>query len=81
MELLTILYNQIEADIFISYLSAHGVKADAFSDNARGIEPQLTSLHGVQIYVASTQLAKAKILLEEFNAKDHSIDESFDPNQ
>lgn len=76
---LTTIYEQFKADLLLTFLRAHGIDAKAFSDNARGYEPQLTSLHGVKIWVPETQKYRAQTLLEEYDSGDHSIDESFDP--
>ena len=79
MKLLVTVHDQIKADLLLSFLKAHGINAHSSSDNAGGLEPQLTALSGVKIFVSETQSYKSEELLKEFESSDHSIDESFDP--
>lgn len=71
------LFDQIQVNLLVSYLEAHNVTSHTSSDNAGGLEPQLTIMTGVTIYVPETQLYRAQKLLEEFNNAEHAIDENF----
>ena len=81
MILLIKLHDPIQADLLMSFLDAHGVDAIRSTDDAGGLEPQLTALSGVKIFVKEASLYKAKNLVEEFMSADRSLSEDFDPGE
>lgn len=81
MVLLIKLHDPIRAELLMSFLDAHGVDAVKSTDDAGGLEPQLTALSGVKIFVKEASLYKAKNLVEEFMSADHSLSEDFDPGE
>ena len=82
MILLTTIYDPIKADLLKAYLEANNVYPHTSSDNAGGLEPQLTPLSGVKIFVEEKDRYKATNLLAEFESANHAIDEDFeDPTQ
>lgn len=55
---------QLDAELAVALLAAHGITAHVRSDNAGGMRPDLGQLHGVQVLVAVSDVAEARAVLE-----------------
>ena len=74
-EVLTHIYDNVEADVFAAYLDSNGIKTYVHYE---GHGPYKTLLiepgtDGTSIFVSSDQLEDAKILMEQFEYKHESL--------
>jgi hypothetical protein len=74
-EVLTHIYDNVEADVFAAYLESNGIKTYVHYE---GHGPYKTLLiepgtDGTSIFVSSDQLEDAKSLMEQFEYKHESL--------
>ncbi len=56
---------QIEADIIASLLRSQGIEVFLRSDNTGGVDPSLTLIHGIAIFVKEEEAQAALALIED----------------
>tara|TARA_B100001094_G_scaffold300624_1_gene326207 strand:+ start:279 stop:542 length:264 start_codon:yes stop_codon:yes gene_type:complete len=67
----------ITAQPLLQWLQSQGIDASMSSDDAGGLHPALTFVHGTWLTVPSNQTTEAKELIEQFERSLILIDDSF----